>query len=302
MAPGDVFEVDIGGLSDCYYVDTGMYGVPEYGSVYVLDGDRPALVDTGIGTHHDRVLAALEELGIAREDLATLAVTHVHLDHAGGAGFLAEACENATVAVHSRGARHLVDPGRLWAGTKQAVGDQIEYYTEPEPVAEDRIRQVEDGDELDLGDRTLRVHHAPGHAPHQVVFEDPDASAVFTADAGGIYVPALDALEPTTPPPQFDLDLALEDVDTIEGLDPDVLCYAHFGPADPGNRLDEYRVTLAEWVDAVREMRAELGDDEAVIDRFVETQDIGEVWGERKARGETAMNVRGVLAYLDHAD
>jgi len=302
MAPGDVFEADVGDCTDLYYVDTGMYGVAEYGSVYVLDAESVALVDTGIGTHHDRILAALSELGIQRSAVEYLAVTHVHLDHAGGAGVLASACENATVAVHERGARHLVDPSQLWAGTKQAVGDQIDAYTEPEPVDEDRLRELEDGDVLDLGDHELRVHHAPGHAPHQVVFEDPENDAVFTADAAGIYVPATGDVEPTTPPPQFDLERAIDDVDTLVDLDPSTLCFAHFGPVARGGLLERYRGRLREWVGAIERVRAELGDDEAVVDHFVEAQKMDGVWGERKARSETAMNVRGVLTALDGRD
>ena len=89
---------------------------------------------------------------------------------------------------------------------------------------------------------------------------------------------------------------------TIADLDPSVLCYAHFGPAEPGDRLAAYAGTLGEWVGAIREKRAELGDDEAVVEHFVETGEMEAVWGERKARAETAMNVRGVLASLDRTE
>ena len=88
MAIGDVFTVD--GCSELHYVDTGMYDTAEYGAVYILDADRPALVDTGIGTRYEAILDALAEVGIAREDLEYILPTHVHLDHAGGAGYLAE--------------------------------------------------------------------------------------------------------------------------------------------------------------------------------------------------------------------
>jgi glyoxylase-like metal-dependent hydrolase (beta-lactamase superfamily II) len=302
MAPGDVSTVDTGDCTDLHYVDTGMYDTAEYGAVYVVDADRVAIVDTGIGTHYDRILDALDELGIDPSAVDVLAVTHVHLDHAGGAGFLAEACENATVAVHERGARHLSDPGRLWEGTKGAVGDQIDYYTEPEPVSEERIRELADGDVIDLGNHELRVHHAPGHAPHQVVFEDPANDCVFVADAAGIYVPELDAVRQTSPPPQFDLEQVLDDVATLRELDPSTLCYPHFGPARTDERLAEYETVIQEWVDAVAEKRGELGDDRAVIDHFVETEEMNELWGDRKARGETSMNVRGVLSYLDRRE
>ena len=120
MAIGDVFQVTTGDCSDLSYVDVGLYDTPGYGSVYVLDAERPAIVDTGLGTNYELVLDALDDLDIAREAVAVIAPTHVHLDHAGGAGYLAEACPNAEVAIHEIGAPHLIDPSRLVEGTKRA--------------------------------------------------------------------------------------------------------------------------------------------------------------------------------------
>ncbi|MFB6071412.1 MAG: MBL fold metallo-hydrolase [Halobacterium sp.] len=302
MAIGDVFDVErCPGVS---YVDTGMYDTAEYGSVYVIDADRPAVVDTGIGTNYERVLAALEERGIEPGDLAAILVTHVHLDHAGGAGFLAEACPNADVYVHEAGARHLVDPGRLVEGTKRAVGDQWRYYTEPEPVPGDRVVELTDGDAVDLGSRELTAHHAPGHAPHQVVFEDHSCDAVFTADAAGIWIPSQGRIRETSPPPNFHLEQCVDDVEMIRRLDPDVLLYAHFGPGpeDADAVLREYENVLRDWVDAVEREVVERQSEEAAIDHFAATNEVGDVWGEAKAREETAMNVRGVLRYLKEQD
>jgi len=299
MTIGDVFEVTTGTCSDLYYVDTGMYDVEEYGSVYLLNDDRPALIDTGIGTNYERILDLLAEAGVAPEELAVIAVTHVHLDHAGGAGLLAEACPNAEVFVHETGARHLVDPSRLWEGTKAAVGEQIDFYTEPEPVPEERLITLGDGGEIDLGTHSLNAHHAPGHAPHQVVFEDPANDAVFTADAAGIYTPSTDEVHVTSPPPQFDLEQALADVEMLSDIDPETLLYAHFGPAPTADRLDEYADRLDSWVEEVATVRDDAGSDEAVIDHFQTALETPAVWSDVKARAEIAMNVRGVLRYLD---
>jgi glyoxylase-like metal-dependent hydrolase (beta-lactamase superfamily II) len=299
MAIGDSFEVTVGGVDGVSYVDTGMYGTAEYGSVYVVEGEEPALIDSGIGTNYGAILDGLEAIGIAPEALSTIALTHVHLDHAGGAGYLAEACPNADVVVHESGARHLVDPSRLVAGTKQAVGDQWEFYTDPKPVPEERIREITDGDVLDVGDRELRVHHTPGHAPHQVVFELPGESIVFTADAAGIYVPELDSVRQTTPPPNFDLEQCLADLHTIRDCEPAVLCYAHFGPAAADDRLREYADVLSEWVGAVEAKRDDLGDDDAVVEYFADHAALTGVWDDRKAVAEERMNTRGVLTYLD---
>lgn len=297
MAIGDVSTVEIDGRIQ--YVDTGMYDSAEYGSVYLIDDDRPALVDTGIGTNYERVLDLLDSAGIEPDELSVIALTHVHLDHAGGAGFLAEACPNAAVYVHEIGAPHLADPERLWEGTKKAVGDQIVFYTQPKPVPEDRIERTTDGDEVDLGTHTLRAHHAPGHAPHQVVFEVPESDAVFTGDAAGVYTPSIDRIHATSPPPQFDLEGAIEDVAMIQGLEPETLLYAHFGPAPADGRLSAYADRLESWVADVRDARDRFGETDEVIEHLLEREDAPDVWDKRKVRGEVAMNVRGVLTYLD---
>lgn len=301
MEVGDVREVTTGDCSDLYYIDTGMYGTSEYGAVYILDDDQPAVIETGIGTNSELILDALTEIGIDHEALSVIAVSHIHLDHAGGAGYLAAACPNADVYVSDVGARHLIDPERLVEGTKRVVGKQWEFYAEPKPIPAERITEIADGDVIDLGTHELRVHATPGHAPHQVVFEDPANDAIFTADAAGIWVPSLETIKETSPPPQFDLEQCLTDVATLRERDREVLLYTHFGPREAGDILERYERVLTEWVAAVERERA-TKDDEAVIDHFrsqAAESAFADIWGERKGRTETAMNVRGVLAYLD---
>ncbi|WP_458208299.1 MBL fold metallo-hydrolase [Haladaptatus sp. NG-SE-30] len=300
MTIGDLREVTTGDCSDLYCLDTGMYDTEEYGAVYILDTDRPAIVETGIGTNYEYILDALDELDITREDVAVIAPTHVHLDHAGGAGFLAEACPNADVYVPEIGARHLIDPGRLVAGTKQAVGDQWEFYVEPKPVPEDRVVELTDGDVIDCGSHELEVIHAPGHAPHQMIFYDRQNDAVFTADVAGIWVPSIEEVHVTSPPSNFDLDACLDDIETIREISPTTLLYTHFGPRPYSEAaMDEYGEVLSQWVAAIEAQRAAEDDADAVVQHFVAEQEMDEVWGERKARAEAEMNTRGVLHYLD---
>ncbi|WP_144904144.1 MBL fold metallo-hydrolase [Halobellus captivus] len=298
MAIGD--RVRVTGTDDVHYVDVGLHGIPRHGAAYIIDGTEPSIIETGTGRHRDAVFDALDALGIDREDVRHVLVTHVHLDHAGGAGYFVDGCPNATVYTHEIGAPHLVDPARLIAGTKDAVGDHWEFYAEPKPIPDDRIEALVDGDEIDLGDRTVEVIHAPGHAPHQTVFFEPDDGLLFTGDAAGVYVPEKGVINETSPPPQFDIEGCLDDVRTIEDLAPETLCFTHFGdvPYDP-DLLEAYKRTLVEWVEAVRQKRAELGDDEAVIEHFETHSEMVEVWGERKARAEASLNVRGVLTSLD---
>lgn len=303
---GAVQEVTAGDCTDCYYLDVNMYDTEGYGSVYILDDDQPAVIETGLGTNYELILEALDELGIDRDELAAIVVTHIHLDHAGGAGLLAEACPNADIYVPAAGAGLLIDPTRLVEGTKNAVGDQWEFYAEPEPIPEDRVVEIEDGDHIDLGEHELRVHAAPGHAFHQVIFEDLANDAVFVGDAAGIWIPETETITETSPPSDFDLEKCLEDVETLQSIDPDVLLYTHFGPREVGDdadaALDAYATVLSEWVAAVESKRAALEDDEAVIEHFADTTDKADVWGERKARAEAVLNTRGVLGYLDQRD
>jgi len=295
MAIGDLTAVD---GTDLYYVDVGAYDVCGYGSVYVLDADRPAVVDPGLGTNVDLVLDALDAVGI--DALDAILTTHIHLDHAGGAGYLAAEFPDATVYTHELGVRHLVDPDRLVAGTKAAVGSQWQYYVDPKPIPEERIESLAGGDEIDLGDRTVDVIHAPGHAPHQVVFHDRTDDVLFSGDAGGIRPGKSGDLFPTSPPVNFDLEGCIADAETIADRNPERICFGHFGDAAfTPELMDEYERILTDWVAQVREKRAELGDDEAVIEHFAETADLVEPWGERKTRAENRLNVKGVLGYLD---
>ncbi|WP_253738504.1 MBL fold metallo-hydrolase [Halohasta salina] len=296
MAPGDCIQIDDRLI---YYVDTGMYDVAAYGSVYIIDADRPALVDTGLGTNRQHITDALDELGV---DLEYIIPTHAHLDHAGGAGFLVDRFPEAEVLTHERAVRHLVDPERLVEGTKAAVGEMWDYYTEPKPIPEDRIRGLADGDSVDLGSLHLTAHEAPGHAPHQHVLET-DTGVVFTADAAGLYVPDRDEIRVTSPPPQFDVHQCLDDVSMLQSLDPELLCFAHFGPRSYDERLlDGYKRSLVEWVEAVRQRRDELGEDAAVIQHFATHTEFTEIWGDEKGREEAKLNTRGALAFLDHAE
>jgi len=291
MTVGDPEAVPEG---EWYFADTGMYGTPNYGGVYV----HPAgiVVESGIGADRDAVFDALDALDCEPE---ALLLTHVHLDHAGGAGFLAERYPDLTVYAHEAGARHLAEPGRLVEGTKRAVGDMWEFYAEPEPVPEERIVELTDGDPVELGDRTLRAHRCPGHAPHQVAFHDEDSNVAFVGDAAGLWVPGREEVVPTSPPPQFNLDACLDDLDTLRGLGADRLCYTHFGPGagDPDAALSAYAGALREFVERVRLLREEGKDPGETLAEEYERR-FADVWGARKAREEAKLNVRGVSDYL----
>lgn len=299
MDAGESEEVTHGRCSDLWVVETGMYGVTGYGCVYVLDAERPTIVETGTGANVDKIVGAIEDVGLSPEDIEFIVITHVHLDHAGGAGHLAEVCENATVVVSERGAPHLVDPGRLVAGTKAAVGDQWKYYADPQPVPESRVRAVSPDDHVDLGDRTFVVHPAPGHARHQLIYAVEAMDAIFTGDAAGIWHPGRRTIFPTAPPPEFDLDMALTDVDRIAAIEPSTLLYTHFGPAAADRLLDRYVDTLVDWVELVERTHEATDGEAETVERLLDSTDYIDVWGAERGRAEVELNVRGALMYLD---
>ncbi|MFQ3320197.1 MAG: glyoxylase-like metal-dependent hydrolase (beta-lactamase superfamily II) [Natronomonas sp.] len=278
---------------DIYRVDGGMFGRSGQLAVYVLDTPAPAVIDTGTAdSTPGAVLDALDELGIGREAVAHLIPTHVHLDHAGGTGELARACPNATVHCHERGIDFLTDPeklDRLKRGVEEAIG-QPEPYGVPELVSTDRAHALSDGDEIDLGDRTLETIDAPGHAPHQACFFDDSTGTMFTADAGGLFFD--DRLYPTTQPPSFDLEDAVGTVQRLQTFDPEVNCYPHFGVAtDAMARLRAYEQMLPEWVDAVAEAVETADSVEAATDA------LRPEWGSMGHESD----VRGVLGYLERS-
>jgi glyoxylase-like metal-dependent hydrolase (beta-lactamase superfamily II) len=236
-------------------IDTFFAGRERYTAAYLLKAREPAVVETGPTTSLEHVAAGLERLGIGPRDLAHVLVTHIHLDHAGGVGALAERYPDATVWVHERGARHLADPTRLVASATMIYGDErmAKLFGHVDPVPAQRIRGLSDGDVVDLGDRSLTAIATPGHAKHQVALLDSRTGAVFTGDALGIHPPDVPILRPATPPPDYDLELALESIERIRALAGELVLFSHFGPVREVDRICELAARrFRDWTEAVR--------------------------------------------------
>jgi glyoxylase-like metal-dependent hydrolase (beta-lactamase superfamily II) len=213
-------------------IDTFMGGRARYTAAYLLDAAEQTLVETGPGTSVEPVTAALDHLGIEPRALAHIVLTHIHLDHAGGVGQLAERFPSATVWVHERGAPHLVNPSRLVASTARVWGEREmrELFGPAQPLDDERVRSLRDGDVIRMGDRELEVLDTPGHASHHVALIDSRTGAAFTGDALGIHVPDLPVLRPATPPPEFDLERYVASIERIRAAARSILLFAHFGP------------------------------------------------------------------------
>jgi glyoxylase-like metal-dependent hydrolase (beta-lactamase superfamily II) len=243
---------------EVYQIDTRMAGYDRITAGYLIRGSRPCLVETGTAPSAPLVGNALACLGVGPADLATVVVTHIHLDHAGGTGDIAQMFPAAEIVVHELGARHLADPSRLMASARMVYGDELDELfgiLAPTPAA--RIRAVEDTGVIDLGDgRRLESHYSPGHARHHVGLVDSATGDLYVGDAAGIYIPETGDIRPATPPPDFDLEIALRSLATFADLRPARLLFSHFGPVtEVDDALERSAAEINVWVEETRQAR-----------------------------------------------
>jgi glyoxylase-like metal-dependent hydrolase (beta-lactamase superfamily II) len=310
--PDDALVIeDLGG--EVFHIDTRMGGYSGITSGYLIRGSRPCLVETGTARSAPVVMAALSSLGVGPDDLATIVVTHIHLDHAGGVGDLARDYPNSRIVVHERGARHLADPSKLVASAHRVFGaDMDRLFGDLLPVPAERLDILSDVGFVDLGDgRGLDAFHNPGHASHHVGLLDTATGDLYTGDAAGVYVPETADVRPATPPPDFDLDLAVTSLGRMRDSGASRLLFSHFGPVtDVTGTLDRSEDELHYWVEAVRAARDSSPDvdhaiamvrerdrerhpdfyaDAARVEKFDELSGVG-------------ANVNGILRWLDRTE
>lgn len=231
---------------DCDYVQ------PLLACAYlrVADGEC-AFIETNTAHAVPKLLAALAAQGRSPGDVRYVIVTHVHLDHAGGAHALMDALPHATLLAHPRAARHLIDPSRIVAGATAVYGAEpfAALYGAIKGVPADRVRALDDGAEVPFGRGALRFLHTRGHANHHFVVHDPARDTVFTGDAFGLVYPHLQRAGllafPSTSPTDFDGPAAHEAVDRIVALGTGSACLTHFGEQ---TRLREIAEQLHEWL------------------------------------------------------
>ena len=253
-------------------IDTLLGGWERVTAGYLIEGTAPVLIETGSQSSVPALLAALHAIGVGPEELAGVAVTHIHLDHAGGVGDVARAFPRATVYVHEKGARHLADPSRLIDSAAQVYGPLLDsLYGRMDPTDAARLHVVADGEEIALGGgRTLVAVDSPGHAKHHVGFHDSESGVLFAGDAIGVKLPDGGVLRPATPPPDFDLDLALGSLQKFAARRPSAIALAHYGLLEsPEELLAEAADTLRQWAEtAERAFRDGRDIAEALSARF----------------------------------
>ncbi len=242
-------------IQGIHTIDTGFVR-PRFDAAYlVLENRRGAFIDCGTNFAVPRMLAALDEAGISAAEVDWLILTHVHLDHAGGAGELIARLPNAKLVVHPRGARHMIDPSVLWAGASAVYGEAVmeQTYGRLRPIPAERVIEAPDGHVVELAGRPLRCIDTPGHARHHLTVYDERANACFTGDVFGLSYREFDTANgpfilPTTSPVQFDPPALHGSIERLVALKPDAMYLTHYGRVENVERL---AVDLHAQIDAM---------------------------------------------------
>jgi len=236
-------------------LDTGFHR-PRFDAAYlIVESGRAAFVDCGLNASVPALLSGLAAAGLAPADVDWLILTHVHLDHAGGAGLLMQALPNATLVVHPRGARHMIDPSQLIAGASAVYGEDevARTYGQILPIDAARVVEARDGHRIDLAGRELLCLDAPGHARHHIVIWDATSRSFFTGDTFGLSYRELDSeagafILPTTTPVQFEPEALKASIARMLDFDPDAMYLTHYGRVAPPVAL---AAALVEQIDAM---------------------------------------------------
>ena len=241
-------------------IDTG-YCRPGFDASHLLvEKGQAALVDVGTSHSVARILQVLHDKGIARHEVRYVMVTHVHLDHAGGAGAVLQHLPAAQLVVHPRGAPHMIDPGKLIAGAMAVYGEERfrSLYGDIVPVAAERVLTAPDNFELSLNGRALVFVNTPGHARHHYCIWDARSRGVFSGDTFGLSYREFDTrhgpfIFPTTTPVQFDAEALHVSIDRFLGFNPERMYLTHYGCVEEVPRLAaQLRRMIDGFVDVAR--------------------------------------------------
>ena len=298
-----------------HLVDIDLYR-PGLAACYVLQhADELALIDCGTRHSAERVLATVRALGAAPEQVRWVIPTHVHLDHASGAGQLMAACCNAQLVVHPKGLQHMVDPSKLQAGAIAVYGEPAfqRDFGDLQAIDASRCIAAEDGQQFALGDEHLQFIHTPGHANHHGCIIDSASGYLFTGDTFGLgyqeFARPSPYLVATTSPVAFDPDAWMSSIDRLLDLQPSAVCLTHFSKhADPAALAPMLRESIRAHADIA--LAEEGNDEEGRLDRLRSAVDSLLVGGavqhcgvsEERARellaGDVELNAQGLAVWL----
>ncbi|MDT8321835.1 MAG: MBL fold metallo-hydrolase [Xanthomonadales bacterium] len=299
-------------------IDSGMVreGIA---ACYLLETDTAiALIEVGNNASAERILKVIESRGRRREEVSHVIVTHVHLDHAGGAGALMQQLPDAKLVVHPRGARHMIDPSRLEGSARAVYGDRAyeAMHGALIPVPEERVLIMDDGGSLTVGGRPLSFMDTPGHARHHFCVWDERTRGWFTGDSFGISYRELDTAAgafvfPATTPVQFDPPALIASIERLMEKQPQNMYLTHFGRVRDLPRLAADMISGVEFFAALGkahqfdENRTEAIETEMMDWLLKRAREHGVAWPEPELRetfeADVTLNSQGIEFWLDHS-
>lgn len=253
-------------------LDVKWMGRPKSIAAVLVQSDGVnALIDPGPTSSLETLRAQLQRHNLRVQDLHTILLTHIHLDHAGATGSLVKENPKLDVFVHEFGAKHMTDPSKLLASAGRLYGAEMDRLYGPVlPVPEANLRPLAGGETLSVGKRKFFVLYTPGHASHHLTFWNSQDGVALIGDVGGICIEGDEFILPATPPPDIDLTLWNQSLDAIAALRPAKLFLTHFGYAhDPAAHIARYRERLANWSALVNTLLESGKTEEAAAEEFV---------------------------------
>lgn len=294
---GRITEVDAG----IYYMDSQGLGPMDLSGVYIVVADGLTLIETGGGLTIPHILESVQEIGYQEKDIRRSIVTHVHLDHAGGAGSLVQRLPWLRIYVHERGARHLLDPSKLMKSAEMVYGSRkkvLDLHGEVIPVPEENLSSISDTD-LSIGsDSSLRIFSTPGHAPHHLCVFESRTRCLFSGEALGHYYPQSDMLTPAVAPPGFNLVASKETTMKIQQFNPKTICFSQHGPHRDAAFVISESIRLLEFHnDLIGDMLKQKLSPEEIIEEMIRDT-MGERWGgKQSAHSMVTSLVLGFVGY-----
>jgi glyoxylase-like metal-dependent hydrolase (beta-lactamase superfamily II) len=283
-------------IDDIYRLEGRIEGANAPFAVYFIRDGRGAIIEPGPAALAPDIQEATRDLGILSPRY--IIPTHIHLDHAGGVGRLAEAFPDTLIVVNRQGARHIIEPSRLIASTRMAFGDDFESIYGPIlPVPEERLKIVSDGDRLKVGGHEFLIVHTPGHAGHHISVFDSKTRGLFAGEALGlIYGPGYPPL-PAVAPPSFDMELYLRDMENLKSLKPKLIFYSHGTVAEGPEKLIDAAIENTRLVGDFILGRLRAGESEEAIINSAEEY-LRQQFGATLDEYELQSNVKGYIHYF----